>query len=325
MLESLIKERTETKWKEITEDQQAIILEFKHFLKYEQNRVDLTITTYARGLLIFCAFIQKNPQLKKSLLNIDKGDITCFLEYLKEEKNYSNTTAAHYLSSLRKFYSWLGYRYGQEKFADINFFLRSVLKLKQDHTIPFLPSLEDIEKLRKTLKLHRDFHSSYVKSQYYKEAVRACAVFELLITSGIRSNELRNLRREDIDLGNRIMIIKYGKGGFQRKSLFGDTAQEALKEYFESTNPNPQDYAFNRMKNGNCLHYLIKRWARRAGINPQIHAHSFRHYFITQSQLKGISAPVVANQVGHRNIQTTLHYTHFDANFIKKQYDEIKI
>lgn len=231
---------------------------------------------------------------------------------------------SYYIVVLRVFYGWAAYKYKKDNLYDVNFFLKNIVKTKQQYTLPFVPSREDIEKLRVTLKTYKDILSYNTDSYTYKKIVLTYAIFELMITSGIRSQELRSLRKKDIDLENQTMWIRYGKGNTQRISLFGESACEILKEYFFINNFNDDDLIFP-IKQGNILHYMIKRWARRAKIDKKIHIHSFRHYFITESERQGIPIEITANQVGHRDLNTTRHYTHLNLAFIKEKYKAIKI
>lgn len=309
-------------WRGPRETQQEIMSEFEHLLRYEQSCSELTIGSYTRALLKFHDFLQDSLEAK-SLLDINTEDIGRFLVELRNKKNCANTITS-YISAFRKFYGWATYKHDRENLPRLNFYLNNMVKTPRGRIIPFMPTVEHIEKLRETLKAHKAIYSYDTKSRNYRKTMEAYAVIELLITSGMRSQEVRLLCREDIDLEKNIVIVRHPKGNRQRISLFGESARDILKEYFELNNFNPKDLIF-QLKNGNGLHYVIKRWAERAGIDPRIHSHSFRHYFITQSQIKGIPVQIVAAQVGHNDLRITQHYSHFDTHFIQEKYGEVKI
>jgi integrase/recombinase XerD len=297
--------------------------EFKKFLKYEKQLSDLTVQKYLVSITRLKDFFEGNLFLNKPLSDATREDISSFLAYLRE--HYLNkTTIAHYIVGLRTFYSWAMYTYKKDNLFAINFLLRNIIKIKQEKNIPFVPNKEDINKLRDTLRAYKELQSYNKNSFSYKKTILAYAIFELLITTGMRSKELRSLRKKDIDLEGRTILIKFGKGGYQRISLFGNSAYDALQEYFAANNFYSDDSIFP-IRQGNVLHYMIKRWARRAQINPRIHIHAFRHYFITESQRLGVPIEIVADQVGHQNLNTTRHYTHFTASFLKEKYEGINI
>jgi integrase len=149
-------------------------------------------------------------------------------------------------------------------------------------------------------------------------------MIELFITAGLRSKELRGLRCQDVDIENKIILIKYGKGGYQRISLFGDSCVNILKEYFSVYNFAPDDIIF-AMAQQNVINRTIKLWAAKAQINPHIHAHSFRHYFITESNRSGVPIEIIADQVGHRDLNSTRHYTHLDIEDVRAKYNNVTI
>jgi site-specific recombinase XerD len=297
--------------------------EFKKFLIYARFLSPLTIQKYIADIARFIKFLQDDLFLNKLLSDTTKEDIGKFLIYLKQRYS-NNNTITNYIVALRTFYAWIAYKYKKENLLDINFFLKTIVKTKQGNSIPFMPHPEEIEKLRKVLKTYKELQSGDKDSYSYKKTLLAYTIFELMITTGIRSHELRSLCYKDIDLENRIISVRCGKGGYQRESLFGNSAYEILKEYFAMNHFSSEDLIFP-IRQGNILHYMIKRWAKRANINPKLHIHSFRHYFITESQRQGVPIEIVAAQVGHRNLNSTKHYSHFNIEFIRERFKTINI
>ena len=261
--------------------------------------------------------------VKKSLLKIETSDISGYLAYL-QEKQIDKATLCVLASVLKTFYSWANYYHGSLSLKKIYLYLVNVIRIKKDHKIPFIPKREEIEQLRLTLRRYKELISFDRQSFDYKRTLMAYAIFELLVTTGMRSVELRNLRRKDIDVNNRTVFIRHGKGDFQRISIFGKSAVELLKEHLELNLFQPEDLIFP-IKRNNVLNYMLRSWAKKANVSPEIHAHSFRHYFITESQRQGVSIQIVADQVGHRNLNTTKMYTHFTTDFIKERYEATNI
>jgi len=293
------------------------IKQFTDFLCYERQLTKGSITLYLSNIKDLKRF------LGKSLLSVAREDISSFLVYLKNKYTNKNTIA-HFVNVLRSFYEWASYRYPKKNLIAVYSFLRTIVKVKMERKIPFIPKQEEIKKLRYTLEEFKSFLSFDKTSPTYRKTLFTYTIFELLITSGMRSNELRNLRKCDIDLDNKILFIRCGKGDYQRLCMFGGTAVKLLTELLASKNYSENDLIFP-IKQGNVLSYMIKRWAKRANIDPKIHIHSFRHYFITESQRQGVPMQIVADQVGHRSLNTTRLYTHFTGSFIQRAYAAINI
>ncbi len=129
------------------------------------------------------------------------------------------------------------------------------------------------------------------------------------------------------NLEKKTVFIKNAKGNRQRISCFGDSAKVAIIEWVKERKHQPEDSLLEwRTKYSDAdLGQTIKKWCQMARINPKIHAHSFRHYFITETQKKGVPVEVVAEQVGHKDINMTKHYTHFDPDFISSKFENINI
>jgi len=91
---------------------------------------------------------------------------------------------------------------------------RYILRRKLPKRLPHAKSEKEIERLIAAAGTPRDR-----------------AILELGYASGLRVNELANLRIEDVNLRGRSLIVRQGKGGNDRIGLFGRPATAALREY----------------------------------------------------------------------------------------------
>jgi integrase/recombinase XerC len=57
------------------------------------------------------------------------------------------------------------------------------------------------------------------------------AVIEVLYSTGVRVSELVNLRLENVDMAEHVMLVRKGKGGKDRYVLFGRHAAKAIADY----------------------------------------------------------------------------------------------
>ncbi len=294
-----------------------MLQQFQNYIVYQRSLGETTIYHYNRLMKEFNGF------LKKDLSSITQEDVSNFLIYLKN-KQLKNASIRNYIKVLQIFLRWAAYTTQKDNLVKADFYIKEFVRIKVVPHQPFVPSTVDIENLRNVLKSYLSFCAYDRFSATYKNTLKAYAIIELFITTGIRSAELRSLRLKDIDLENKTIFIKKGKGNYQRTSLFNDKASFVLKEYLDTKNLDTEDFIFS-IKQANVINYMIKRWAKRAGINGNIHAHSFRHYFITEAQRQGLRAEEVADQVGHRNLNSTRYYTHFDIEFLKERYSTVNI
>jgi site-specific recombinase XerD len=101
---------------------------------------------------------------------------------------------------------------GQVRTSVPRYIMRRKLPLRLPHAI----SEEDIHKLIAGARTTRDL-----------------AILELGYASGLRVSELASLRVEDVNLRARSLIVRRGKGGNDRISLFGRIASAALQKYLD--------------------------------------------------------------------------------------------
>lgn len=300
-----------------------VIEDFRKYIKYERQLSAETVNHYVQVLKIYDNFLHSDITVAKELLDIDREDIGRYLAHIKD-RQLSRASIVNNVAILRTFYKWAAYINGKENILRVNFYLTNIIKVKNESKIPYVPTREEVDKLRSTLREFTRIMSFDSENYSYRKAVMARAIIETLITTGMRSGELRTLKRKDINLDAMTIFIRHGKGSVQRVSIFGPAAAEALKEYLEARKFGQEDLVFP-IRRGNGLNYIIKRWAMRAKTNQLVHAHSFRHYFITESRKAGIPQEVVAEQVGHRSLTSTRIYTHFGLDDIKANYQKINI
>lgn len=290
---------------------------YQEYLIYERQLAGTTTDNYMFFIKEFLGFIRKDCE------EVNREDIRAFLKHLRK-RGIKQSSVTNYVISLRSFYNWMSYAVRTEELNQLSFFLNKIVKIKRERVVPEVPTITELDKLRNTLEAYKRASSFNKKMPLYKLTLRDCAIFEMLIATGLRSAELRNVRMCDVDLDNSTVFVEKGKGGAQRVSIFSEHTKAVLKEYIEYNSFESSERIFI-VRNGNMLNYIIKRWAKRASINQKIHAHSFRHFHITEAQRQGVPMQVVADQVGHVSLNTTRNYTHLDLNHRRDQYKDCNI
>ena len=67
----------------------------------------------------------------------------------------------------------------------------------------------------------------------------------------------------------------------------------------------------------NTIWRLLRKWATRAGIPPEVHPHLLRHTFATHLLEHGADIRAVQEMLGHADISTTQLYTHVTTDRLK--------
>ncbi len=156
--------------------------------------------------------------------------------------------------------------------------------------------------------------------------LRDRALLEVLYAAGLRAAEIVSVDLADIDFQESTVIVR-GKGNKQRLALFGSTAKGALLDYIasERVKPETSDPLFTNAKGRRLttrtIQNVMKRWALRAGLSPEVSPHTLRHSFATHLLDNGADLKSVQQLLGHESLATTQIYTHISIERLKKTVD----
>lgn len=161
---------------------------------------------------------------------------------------------------------------------------KGLLAAKKPRAVPFIYSQDDIDALLTAC-------DSTFANQRVAATVRT--VIGLLISTGLRISEALNLRVEDIDFDNKVLVIKAAKSDERLVPIHASTAA-ALTDYLTSparmaTHPDPHGPVFVTSKGTGYAYVsffaLFKRAREAAGLTPRGRArprlHDLRHTFTT--------------------------------------------
>jgi integrase/recombinase XerD len=160
--------------------------------------------------------------------------------------------------------------------------------------------------------------------------LRDRAMLELMYACGLRVTELVRLGAHQLNLPRGVVQV-IGKGGRERLVPVGEEAQHWLERYLKQGRPElaghaPAEALFlsrrgAAMTRQNFWH-LIKRYARRAGINAKLSPHTLRHAFATHLLEHGADLRAVQMLLGHRDLSTTQIYTHVTRARLKSLHEK---
>lgn len=147
------------------------------------------------------------------------------------------------------------------------------------------------------------------------------ALVSTLRYTGMRSKELRTLRRADLDLsGGRARVV--GKGDGERIVLLPPVLVTVLEAFLAEVRPrlpdsplllaNAHPFVTTALHGyGNeALAAEVKLAAHGAGVPGRHYPHRWRHTYATELIRAGVDIHVVQRLLGHRHITSTVGYTH---------------
>ena len=188
-------------------------------------------------------------------LNIE--DIQKYLHYLYTEKHLCSGSINTYNSGLRFLYNIA---------LDIPINLYKIPCHKKKHRYPEILTKEEVTLLLNSCKNLRDK-----------------TMFTTMYGSGLRLNEVANLRISDIDSKNMQLLIQDGKGGKDRYAKLSFVNLKLLREYWKEYHP--KDWLFMNLSNNKTNTHLSGRGIQEAfvaakinsGITKKITTHTLRH------------------------------------------------
>jgi site-specific recombinase XerD len=157
--------------------------------------------------------------------------------------------------------------------------------------------------------------------------LRDQALLELMYAAGLRAAETVGVNVRDLDLKEHLLMVE-GKGNKQRVTLFGPTCAEVLRTYIEKERVASvgEDALFTnghgKRLTTRTVQNVVKRWARRAGLPPEVSPHTLRHSFATHLLDGGADLKSVQQLLGHESLATTQIYTHLSIERLRKTVDE---
>jgi len=299
-----------------------LVRQFLEYLRLEKHFSDYTIKSYGADLIQFGQFLMGEIGTAKAQgeLPLDGRQLACdpmnvreFLAYLYGQ-NYTKSTTARKLATLRSFYKFLVRR----GMLSVNP-LSTIRTPKQEKR---LPKCLDLEQVQRLLEAPGDGDLLSARDK---------AMLEVLYSSGIRVSELVDLGMDDIDLTEGVLRVQ-GKGRKQRLTPIGSQAISALKRYFDlrSHNVQAQTVQCGRVflnKHGQALstrsvRRKLDKYLQAAGLDPGISPHTLRHSFATHLLNNGADLRSVQELLGHQSLSTTQIYTHLTTNRMKQVYNQ---
>jgi integrase len=154
-------------------------------------------------------------------------------------------------------------------------------------------------------------------------------VFKFLLNTGLRSGELCNLTWDDVNLDTRLIKIR-PKPGWTPKSYSREffMNEEAIK-VLRSLTKVPGEYVFessaNQQLDTDTVRKALIDIADAGGIAGLTRVHDLRHTFNSLMQMNGVDPATMGKILGHKDIETTMIYTHQTEEHMKKSANKVGI
>jgi len=292
-------------------DTVVTIAEFKNQLK-ARGYAESTIESYRKNLNLFRRYLKSHniPDLKKVTHAV-------ILDY--QAKVMSESIAM------------------ESKALKIRPVKRLFEYLVEIHKLLINPTEGIVETCRKNRKIGTVLSIEEVKGLLaqpnlsLKTHIRDRAIMEVLYSSGIRLDELISLEVYHVDLKDRVLYIRKGKGKKQRVVPLGKNAAKHLREYLVKIRPhyarkNPKERSLFLLNSGfpitpESIRSFIREYRLQARIKKRVSPHTFRRTCATHLLQQGADIRYIQKLLGHKRLDTTQAYTKVMPVEVKKTHD----
>ncbi len=231
--------------------------------------------------LLFREFKRQGSRSTKTLDHLDRSTVIAYKDALLSE-GLQHTTIDRHLATLRSFFGWL--------------VEEGVLEKSPVQNVRFL----NPKRISKTSGFS-DEEVMQILAQpdlYSRGGAQHFAILMMLFYCGLRRSELCALRTSNLGLERNQRVLKLvGKGNAERLIPLVPAVWGALEKHFKISRKDPSIDGFlfsptrnNRTKefekalDPSAIFYLVKRYARLAGIQRRVSPHSCRATAISNAR-----------------------------------------
>jgi integrase/recombinase XerD len=156
--------------------------------------------------------------------------------------------------------------------------------------------------------------------------VRDRAIIAAFVFCALRRQDVLDLRPEDVNLDEKVLIVQKGKGGKSRQIPLCKEVHQALGDWIamRQTLKIKSDARLFTIPGGRslgtyALSKIIKEVAAIAGLKGEdrIQPHSMRHAAATRMLRNGMDVQAISTWLGHGDIKTTNIYLHIEEEQLR--------
>jgi integrase/recombinase XerC len=287
---------------------EEMLANFLNQLKYEKRASIHTVKNYQRDIERLSGYCK--DKLIFNWNDLKQADVRAHIAN-RHRKGMGSKSLQRELSAIRSFYTFLL----KNGLAESN----PAQHIKAPKQARTLPKTLDVDQINGLLNAGA---SSPLE-------IRDLAMFELFYSSGLRLSELSALDMGDLDLSDRSLLVRSGKGGKSRVLPIGGKAVAAINNWLQGRakmtvidNVALFVTAKGRRLGQRSIELRLSQWCKKKGIDQHIHPHMLRHSFASHLLESSQDLRAVQELLGHSNISTTQIYTHLDFQHLAEIYDK---
>lgn len=253
-----------------------------------QNYSWRTIQSYTGKMAKFIAH-HKNVHIK----DLSAAEVNAYLTTMAK-KDASESLLNITLSAIKFYYEKVEYIEGFE--------MERIKRPKKGKFLPTILSEKEVDNLFRTMNNLKHLSIAFT-----------------LYSGGVRLSELLGIRMQDIYWDRNQIMLVGAKGNKDRMTLLSDTLKSVLIKYVDEYQPEYWLFEGADKKtpySESSVQKIIRRAGAEAGIKRKVTPHTLRHCFATHLLDRGTDVRFIQELLGHKDIKTTLIYTHVTTRSI---------
>lgn len=247
-----------------------------------------TIKTYSTEFLQFLLIIKP-----VSLSSIDENRLRDYLLYCINTLKLSENTVHSRINAIKFYY--------EQVVKNTKLFI-DIPRPKKPSILPQVINGKDLQKIFEVTTNKK--HNTMLKLCY---------------GMGLRVSEIVGLKLSDIDSKNMQVFISRAKGKKDRYVNLPESILDQMRDYFSVYRP--KLYLFEGQYGGmysvRSAQKVFTDAMSKAKINKRVGIHGLRHSYATHLLEAGTDISYIQQLLGHKDIKTTLRYTHVSKKTIK--------
>lgn len=183
----------------------------------------------------------------------------------------------------------------------------------QNKRLPYVPTEEELKR--------------YYEVVWQAREMKHMVMIKILMYTGVRVNELVNIKLQDIDFDNCQVRINLGKGSKDRVVPFPTNFRETLMLYAKNEQTSGAVYLFESIRKKpfttRGIRKILANYANKAEMPQSLSPHKLRHFLFTWLKKQGLDDALIQPYSGHETRQSLEIYSKLSLADSQKAYDEI--
>jgi site-specific recombinase XerD len=298
---------------------------FTNYLPKIRGASPHTILSYRDSIKLFLLFLAQQKDIAVSdleIANMGVEEVIAFLDHLEENRHNRTVTRNSRLAALHSFFRYVAGIY-PEILDQCQRILNIPFKRSVSRAVDYLEFEEITAVLDSVDRSKRDGRRDY-------------ALLSLMFNTGVRVQELIDIKANDLQLSKPFSVRILGKGRKERICPIWPETAHVLRQLLEERGIDARkpvtvftNHTGNPITRFGIRYLLAKHLHNAAGVRPSlgkklIHPHSMRHSNAIHLLKSGVDLSTIANWLGHASVNTTNKYATMDLEMKRQALEKAK-